>query len=189
MTTTVVTTLGPRCETCAAPAEPNRPLRTYIGAGAFGGEIRLRNHADCADAWRRQDADRLAALRAAACNAGHHRFPGRWTRDPADPTMDASFWKCASGCGHIQRHPGYGIGAAIRAMFAGQPPYDPAIDGTHPTRGEITTIECDECGAQIPAAEPSLVNDKHQSFCSLYPSAAALAAAGTQGGHRLTRPS
>ena len=84
-------------------------------------------HETCCEAWYRADTARLASLKAEACRAGHHRSPGRWTRDPADPYGDAQYWDCVKGCGHRATHPGYGIGRAIAdltrpgqmALFAG----------------------------------------------------------------------
>lgn len=37
---------------------------------------------------------------------------------------------------------------------------------------------CDECGAQIPDSEPSMVNGSHEPSCSLHPSASEPVAAG-----------
>ncbi len=47
--------------------------------------------------------------------------------------------------------------------------HGPWFDGF---RAEATDTEpCDECGAEIPADAPDMVNDAHDPSCSLYPTA------------------
>lgn len=99
-----------RCFVCDAPT-------TDGTRGVFPGGDRYV-HLACYRAWADEDAEALARLRKEACGADHHRFPGRWTRDPADPYGDAQFWECAKGCGHVQRHPGYGHGRSVAEMLA-----------------------------------------------------------------------
>ena len=68
----------------------------------------------CLQAWL-HDRPALTALKLAACRNGYHESPG-WSPDPSDPYGDAGIWECAKGCGHIQRHPGYGTQRAIHEL-------------------------------------------------------------------------
>lgn len=98
------------CALCDAP------MTDGVRGVLPGGERYV--HPACYRAWAYDDTEALARLRKEACEAGHHRFPGRWTPDPADPYGDAQYWECAKGCGHVQQHPGYGHGRMVTEMLA-----------------------------------------------------------------------
>lgn len=116
-----------RCRLCDGPTNYPAPRGTkadyYAAAVAGWHEIAGPVHCRCAAAWLNGDVEALAAFGREACAQGFHRSPGgpcstEWTRDPADPYGDARFWECVRGCGHVQRHPGYGIGRAIAELAA-----------------------------------------------------------------------
>lgn len=102
------------CTLCDAPTTDN--VYGVLGWSAYKKTEPV--HRVCWDAWMSHDREALARLRKEACEAGHHRFPGRWTPDPADPYGDAVYWECEKGCGHVQRHPGYGHGRMVAEMLA-----------------------------------------------------------------------
>jgi hypothetical protein len=106
-----------RCHVCDRPfPQGGRYLFTVRTAGpdfsfAFCSYLCLR-------AWTDRNQQAMDERRRSACTEGHHRTPGwpgiaQWSPDPDDPYGDAQLWECTKGCGHIQRHPGYGINKAI----------------------------------------------------------------------------
>lgn len=103
-----------RCKLCDAPTTDN--VTAWLGDSVYREYEQV--HRVCCDAWVRRDTETLARLRKEACEAGHHRWPGQWTTDSADPYGDAQFWECTKGCGHVQRHPGYGHKRAVAEMLA-----------------------------------------------------------------------
>lgn len=113
-----------RCPLCDGPTNypALRGAADYYAAVNNGRhEIAGPVHRRCAAAWLDGDVEALGAYGREACAQGFHRSPGgrwttEWTRDPVDPYGDAKFWECIRGCGHVQRHPGYGIGRAIAAL-------------------------------------------------------------------------
>lgn len=104
------------CWVCDAPAP--KPV-SFVLVGVFDHEVKA--HQRCVDAYVDRDRETIARLRAEACSNGHHRFSGRWEKDSADPYGDAALWRCAKGCGHIQRHPGYGIGRFLHDHGLAEP--------------------------------------------------------------------
>lgn len=104
------------CHVCNAPGG----LRPFTIDGMFGGR-EVRAHDACWAAWTTGNQEALESARKAACDAGHHRFPGLWSKDPADPYGDAAFWDCSWGCGYRHTHPGYGIGRGIAEARAAHP--------------------------------------------------------------------
>jgi hypothetical protein len=116
--------MSARCPLCNAPTNYPAPIGKadyyYYACVTYGHrQIDGPVHHRCATAWLDGDAEALAAYGRQACAQGFHRSPGQysteWTRDPADLYGDASFWECIRRCGHVQRHPGYGIGRSIAA--------------------------------------------------------------------------
>lgn len=101
---------APECWVCNAPITD---APTILSLYATPPKREVKAHRPCAVAWIEDDDGELYDLRTKACADGHHRFPGQWTRVRSDPFGDASSWACAKGCGHIEEHPGYGIGRAI----------------------------------------------------------------------------
>lgn len=95
---------------CNAPIT-DRPLIVTLIDAVSNRDV--KTHRTCGTAWLQDDDGVIYELRTKACADGYHRYPGDWTPDRSDPFGDASFWTCTKGCGHIQRHPGYGIGRAI----------------------------------------------------------------------------
>ena len=108
------------CWICDAPI----PDRQYVCLAQQGvmGEIERHTDRACAEAWNNQDSATLKQRQAAACAAGHHCYPGAWSADPADPYGDARLWECTKGCGHVQRHPGYGMGRFLAEHGIGAAP-------------------------------------------------------------------
>jgi hypothetical protein len=101
-----------RCHLCQGPI---LGVIHRFAEERLGGVWSFEADGDCLDAWL-HDGPALAELRLAACRNGYHEFPGRWSRDPGDPYGDAGMWECKKGCGHIQRHPGYGTQRSIHEL-------------------------------------------------------------------------
>lgn len=115
------------CWLCDGPlAEAQRIVLT------LGGHHERNAHRVCGEAWIGHDRMALDGLRAGACAAGHHRYPGRWEADPVDPYGDARVWHCAKGCGYIQRHPGYGVGRQIHELGLNRPVQPPLFADASP---------------------------------------------------------
>jgi hypothetical protein len=96
---------GPRCVFCDGPV----PHREVVHVKLWPDDKTDRD-ADraCWNAYRDDDTETLAARRRQACEAGFHRYPGRWVADPSDPYGDAVQWKCAKDCGYVRWSPGMG---------------------------------------------------------------------------------
>ncbi|WP_149264257.1 hypothetical protein [Actinomadura sp. K4S16] len=106
-----VLTHRPRCKICLRPVTGDIHVGRFIDNGRLVWEG--SGHQRCVRAVLDADAMELARVWGEACAAGYHEFPGQWTRDPSDPYDDARYWVCARGCGHVQRHPGYGHGRIL----------------------------------------------------------------------------
>jgi hypothetical protein len=104
----------PICWLCRAPITGEPP--SVVNHVSWPSED-TKAHGKCADAWLNCAADALKSFRDEACAAGHHRYPGAWSADPADPFGDAGMWECAKGCGFVQRHPGYGVGRVLADLI------------------------------------------------------------------------
>lgn len=106
------------CHLCDRPFPEGRCFR-FTDASGPGLDFSLEFCSDlCLRAFIDRNQQVIDERRRGACAEGHHRTPGwpghaTWTADPDDPYCDAQFWECTKGCGHIQRHPGYGINEAI----------------------------------------------------------------------------
>jgi hypothetical protein len=106
------------CHFCAAPVPDDQRL-VFTATGTLNDYERIAHRRCWEVAVWLPDSEALAEIRRQACAQGYHQSPGwgscEWTLDPADPYGDAAYWECVHGCGHIQRHPGYGINRAIAA--------------------------------------------------------------------------
>lgn len=104
------------CFVCSAPIAG---VPTIVTIGTFF--IEKPTHRRCAVAWCEDDRQAILNACEAACSAGHHKYPGEWTKDPADQYGDAAFWECGHGCGYRCEHEGYGIGRRIAGVLVAHP--------------------------------------------------------------------